>query len=133
MAVDRAQSSEAISSPLRRSSRTRRGGNTRSSLPNAKLLSSGLVLPRNHLLRLPLINACGTGLAKIVEPAIGCIQKLIAHGYIRGEADTSGGAESILLFKLIESVGKCHDLGDESIELPVINLRLCYLRLTPSR
>ncbi|CAA7052512.1 unnamed protein product [Microthlaspi erraticum] len=72
----------------------------------------------------PLINACGTGLAKIVEPAIDCIQKLIAHGYIRGEADPAGGAESILLFKLIESVCKCHDLGDESIELPVIKTML---------
>uniref|UniRef100_A0A1J3H684 Brefeldin A-inhibited guanine nucleotide-exchange protein 2 n=2 Tax=Noccaea caerulescens TaxID=107243 RepID=A0A1J3H684_NOCCA len=72
----------------------------------------------------PLINACGTGLAKIVEPAIDCIQKLIAHGYIRGEADPSGGAESILLFKLIESVCKCHDLGDESIELPVLKTLL---------
>ncbi|CAN8254084.1 unnamed protein product [Cochlearia groenlandica] len=72
----------------------------------------------------PLINACGTGLAKIVEPAIDCIQKLIAHGYIRGESDPSGGAESILLYKLIESVCKCHDLGDESIELPVIKTLL---------
>lgn len=72
----------------------------------------------------PLINACGTGLAKIVEPAIDCIQKLIAHGYIRGESDPSGGAESILLFKLIESVCKCHDLGDESIELPVLKTLL---------
>lgn len=72
----------------------------------------------------PLINACGTGLAKIVEPAIDCIQKLIAHGYIRGESDPSGGAESLLLFKLIESVCKCHDLGDESIELPVLKTLL---------
>ncbi|KFK35285.1 hypothetical protein AALP_AA5G264900 [Arabis alpina] len=72
----------------------------------------------------PLINACGTGLAKIVEPGIDCIQKLIAHGYIRGESDPSGGAESILLYKLIESVCKCHDLGDESIELPVLKTLL---------
>ncbi|KAL1219206.1 Brefeldin A-inhibited guanine nucleotide-exchange protein 2 [Cardamine amara subsp. amara] len=72
----------------------------------------------------PLINACGTGLAKIVEPAIDCIQKLIAHGYIRGESDPAGGTESLLLFKLIESVCKCHDLGDESIELPVLKTLL---------
>ncbi|CAN7134964.1 unnamed protein product [Brassica rapa subsp. narinosa] len=72
----------------------------------------------------PLINACGTGLVKIVEPAIDCIQKLIAHGYIRGESDPSGGAESVLLFKLIESVCKCHDLGDEAIELPVLKTLL---------
>ncbi|KAG7635153.1 Sec7 C-terminal [Arabidopsis suecica] len=81
-------------------------------------------LADSELIFSPLINACGTGLAKIIEPAIDCIQKLIAHGYIRGESDPSGGAESLLLFKLIDSVCKCHDLGDESIELPVLKTLL---------
>lgn len=98
-----------------------------SSVPPGPLNDGGSVeysLADSEHIFAPLINACGTGLVKIVEPAIDCVQKLIAHGYIRGESDPSGGAESILLFKLIESVCKCHDLGDEAIELPVLKTLL---------
>eukprot|EP01018_Ginkgo_biloba_P011843 Gb_04048 [translate_table: standard] len=72
----------------------------------------------------PLIVACESGFLKIVEPALDCIQKLIVHGHIRGEADTTGGPESKLLFRLMESVCKCHDLGDENIELVVLKTLL---------
>ncbi|KDP28742.1 hypothetical protein JCGZ_14513 [Jatropha curcas] len=72
----------------------------------------------------PLINACGTGFLKIVDPAVDCIQKLIAHGYLRGEADPSGGTEAQLLSKLIESVCKCYDIGDDAIELLVLKTLL---------
>ncbi|KAK4849332.1 hypothetical protein QYF36_023640 [Acer negundo] len=72
----------------------------------------------------PLINACGTGLLKIVDPAVDCIQKLIAHGYLRGEADPTGGVEAKLLSRLIESVCKCHDIGDDAIELLVLKTLL---------
>lgn len=72
----------------------------------------------------PLINACGTGVIKIVDPAVDCIQKLIAHGYLRGEADPTGATEAKFLSKLIESVCKCHDLGDDAIELLVLKTLL---------
>ncbi|KAJ4845556.1 Brefeldin A-inhibited guanine nucleotide-exchange protein 2 [Turnera subulata] len=72
----------------------------------------------------PLINACSTGFLKIVDPAVDCVQKLIAHGYLRGEADPSGGAEGKLLGRLIESVCKCYDLGDDAIELLVLKTLL---------
>ncbi|CAM8899503.1 unnamed protein product [Rhodiola kirilowii] len=72
----------------------------------------------------PLIGACGSGAVKIVDPALNCIQKLIAHGYLRGEADPSGGAEGKLLSRLIEGVCKCRDLGDEGIELFVLKTLL---------
>ncbi|KAM7275057.1 hypothetical protein ACFE04_016923 [Oxalis oulophora] len=72
----------------------------------------------------PLINACSTALVKFVDPAIDCIQKLIAHGYIRGEADPSGAADSKFLANLIETVCKCYDLGDETVELLVIKTLL---------
>lgn len=72
----------------------------------------------------PLINACGTAFLKIVDPAVDCIQKLIAYGYLRGEADSTGGHEAKLLSKLIESVCKCHDLGDDAIELLVLKTLL---------
>ncbi|KAI3851641.1 hypothetical protein MKW92_012998 [Papaver armeniacum] len=72
----------------------------------------------------PLITACGSGFLKIADPALDAIQKLIAHGYIRGEADPSGGPDSILLSKLMEAVCKCHDLGDEAVELMVLRTLL---------
>ncbi|BBG97431.1 SEC7-like guanine nucleotide exchange family protein, partial [Prunus dulcis] len=73
----------------------------------------------------PIINAAGSGVLKIADPAVDCIQKLIAHGYLRGEADASGGgAEAKLLTKLIESVCKCHDLGDDQMELLVLKTLL---------
>ncbi|GLT84443.1 hypothetical protein SLE2022_026730 [Rubroshorea leprosula] len=71
-----------------------------------------------------LINACGTGVVKIVDPAIDCIQKLIAHGYLRGEADPTGGPEAQLLAKLMEGVCKCYDLGDDAVELLVLKALL---------
>ncbi|KAL9670326.1 hypothetical protein QQ045_007877 [Rhodiola kirilowii] len=72
----------------------------------------------------PLIGACGSGMLKIVDPALNCIQSLIAHGYLRGEADPSGGAEGKLLSKLIEGVCKCRELGDEGIELLILKTLL---------
>ncbi|KAL9396807.1 hypothetical protein Peur_011060 [Populus x canadensis] len=72
----------------------------------------------------PLINACNTQFLKIVDPAVDCIQKLIAHGYLRGEADSTGGTEAKLLAKLIESVCKCYDLGDDGVELLVLKTLL---------
>ncbi|KAE8665779.1 Brefeldin A-inhibited guanine nucleotide-exchange protein 2 [Hibiscus syriacus] len=72
----------------------------------------------------PLINACATAFDKIVDPAVDCIQKLIAYGYLRGEADPTVGPEAQLLSKLTESVCKCHDLGDDAVELLVLKTLL---------
>ncbi|XP_010544658.1 PREDICTED: brefeldin A-inhibited guanine nucleotide-exchange protein 2 [Tarenaya hassleriana] len=90
-------------------------------------------LAESEFILSPLINACGTELVKIIDPAIDCVQKLIAHGYIRGEADPSGGADALLLCKLIESVCKCHDLGDDAIELLVLKTLLSAVTSTSLR
>lgn len=72
----------------------------------------------------PLINAASSGVLKIADPAVDCVQKLIAYGYLRGEADPSGEEEGKLLGRLIESVCKCHDLGDDQMELSVLKTLL---------
>ncbi|XP_027335734.1 brefeldin A-inhibited guanine nucleotide-exchange protein 2 isoform X1 [Abrus precatorius] len=73
----------------------------------------------------PLINAASSGVLKIADPAVDAIQKLIAHGYLRGEVDPGGAAaEAKLLSSMIESVCKCHDLGDEAMELLVLKTLL---------
>ncbi|CAL5401165.1 unnamed protein product [Camellia sinensis] len=74
----------------------------------------------------PIIAACSSGNLKIADPSLDCIQKLISHGYLRGEADNSSGEgpESKLLSKLVESVCKCSELSDEAIELLVLKTLL---------
>ncbi|KAK7349618.1 hypothetical protein VNO77_07120 [Canavalia gladiata] len=81
--------------------------------------------PESESILRPLINAAGSGVLKIADPAVDAIQKLIAHGYLRGEADPSGEAtEAKLLSNMIESVCKCHDLGDDAMELLVLKTLL---------
>ncbi|EXB52664.1 Brefeldin A-inhibited guanine nucleotide-exchange protein 2 [Morus notabilis] len=72
----------------------------------------------------PLINGASSGVLKIADPVVDCVQKLIAYGYLRGEADPSGGDEGKLLARLIESVCKCYDLGDDQMELSVLKTLL---------
>lgn len=81
----------------------------------------------------PLINAANSGVLKIADPAVDCIQKLIAYGFLRGEADPTGGDEAKLLSKLIESVCKCHDLGDDHMELLVLKTLLSAVTSIPLR
>ncbi|KAL2511421.1 Brefeldin A-inhibited guanine nucleotide-exchange protein 2 [Abeliophyllum distichum] len=68
------------------------------------LFDSGLILS-------PFINSISSNHNKDVEPELDAVQKLIAHGYLHGEADPGGGTDAQLLSKVIESVCKCHDLG----------------------
>jgi len=73
----------------------------------------------------PLIAAAASGVVKIADPALDAVQRLIAHGFLRGEADSSGGApEAKLLASLIEAVCKCHDFGDDAVELLVLKTLL---------
>ncbi|KAJ4949976.1 hypothetical protein NE237_026808 [Protea cynaroides] len=81
-------------------------------------------LAESELILSPLIAACGSGFLKVADPALDCVQKLIAHGFIRGEADPSGGPEAMLLARLMEAVCKCHDLGDDAVELLVLKALL---------
>ena len=82
-------------------------------------------LTESESILLPLINAASSGVSKIAEPAVDAIQKLIAHGFLRGEADPGGSSsEAKLLSKMIESVCKCHDFGDDAMELLVLKTLL---------
>lgn len=77
----------------------------------------------------PFINAAGSGVLKIADPAVDAIQKLIAHGFLRGEVDpdpdsAAAAPEAKLLSNLIASVCKCHDFGDEAMELLLLKTLL---------
>ncbi|XP_061339178.1 brefeldin A-inhibited guanine nucleotide-exchange protein 2-like [Gastrolobium bilobum] len=82
-------------------------------------------LAESELILGPLITAASSGVLKIADPAVDAVQKLISHGYLRGEADAAGGCpEAKLLASLIESVCKCHNLGDDAMELLVLKTLL---------
>ncbi|XP_068635928.1 brefeldin A-inhibited guanine nucleotide-exchange protein 2-like [Aristolochia californica] len=90
-------------------------------------------LAESEIVLNPLISACSSGFLKIADPALDCIQKLVAHACVRGEADPSGGPDSKLLSRLIESVCKCHDLGDDVVELMVLRTLLSAVTSTSLR
>ncbi|KAK3036128.1 hypothetical protein RJ639_031709, partial [Escallonia herrerae] len=93
-----------------------------SSLPG--VLADHLSLADSEFILGPIIDAAASNNLKIAEPALDCIQKLISHGYLHGEADPAAGPEAKLLSKLIESVCKCHELADEGVELSVLKTLL---------
>ncbi|XP_068649734.1 brefeldin A-inhibited guanine nucleotide-exchange protein 2-like [Aristolochia californica] len=90
-------------------------------------------LAESEIVLNPFFSACSSGFLKIADPALDCIQKLIAHACVRGEADPSGGPDSKLLSRLIDSVCKCHDLGDDAVELMVLRTLLSAVTSTSLR
>eukprot|EP00897_Mesotaenium_endlicherianum_P001745 jgi/Mesen1/1599/ME000134S00728 len=93
-----------------------------------------LTLKETEYILHPLHSACETLSSKVVEPALDCFQKLIAHGHLRGEMDTSiSTLESKLLLQVVESVCKCYDMADESVELLVLKTLLSSVTTTSLR
>ncbi|KAI5079490.1 hypothetical protein GOP47_0004969 [Adiantum capillus-veneris] len=81
----------------------------------------------------PLVVACETGSLKVVEPALDAVQKLISHGYLRGEVDAANAVDNGILVQLMEAVCKCHDLADDAIELLVLKTLLTAVTSVPLR
>eukprot|EP00250_Pteridium_aquilinum_P020997 c25007_g1_i1 orf=351-5705(+) len=81
----------------------------------------------------PLVSACETGSLKVVEPALDATQKLISHGYLRGEVDAANAVDNGILVQLMEAVCKCHDLADDAIELLVLKTLLTAVTSVPLR
>lgn len=81
----------------------------------------------------PLVSACETGSLKVVEPALDAVQKLISHGYLRGEVDAANAVDNGILVQLMEAVCKCHDLADDAIELLVLKTLLTAVTSVPLR
>ncbi|EHA8586918.1 Brefeldin A-inhibited guanine nucleotide-exchange protein 2 [Cocos nucifera] len=106
-----------------------------SSLPGPLHDGSGsdLSLADSESILLPLISAASSGSLKIAEPALDCIQKLISHSYLHGEADPSAGPDARLLASLIESICRCHSLADDAAELLVLKTLLSAVTSTALR
>ena len=75
----------------------------------------------------PLISSCESGNVKVSEASLDAVQKLISHGFLRGEVDSTSTSiveNGAIVVKLMEAVCKCHDLADDAIELLVIRTLL---------
>ena len=85
-----------------------------------------------ELILQPLIGACETQYPRVVEPALDCLQKLIAHGHLRGDMD-SLTPDNKLLLEVMEGVCKCYDMAEEGIELLVLKTLLSAVTSTSLR
>ncbi|KAJ4774201.1 Brefeldin A-inhibited guanine nucleotide-exchange protein 2 [Rhynchospora pubera] len=95
-----------------------------------------LSLADSEILLSPIISALTSGSSKIVEPALDCVQKLVSHSYLHGEADPAAGPDARLLAQIIEGVCKCHQPGsngDEALELLVLKTLLSAVTSTTLR
>ncbi|WOL09683.1 hypothetical protein Cni_G18436 [Canna indica] len=83
----------------------------------------------------PLIAACSSGSPRVAESALDCVQKLVAHSNIHGEADPSGGPDARLLAQLIEAVCGCLVLAgaEDALELLVLKTLLSAVTSTALR
>lgn len=99
-----------------------------SQLEDAPLAGPGVLLDlplsESELILNPFIDALAINQAKVSGYVLDGVIKLIANGYVRGEPDHNGSPESKLLAKLIDSVCKCHSIGDENVEVMVIKVLL---------
>eukprot|EP00249_Psilotum_nudum_P023695 c28957_g2_i1 orf=862-6204(-) len=81
----------------------------------------------------PLVAACDSGSVKVIEPALDALQKLISHGHLRGEVDAGSVSGNKCLLQVMDAACKCHDLGDEGIELLVLKTLLSAVTSTSLR
>ncbi|KAL2516235.1 Brefeldin A-inhibited guanine nucleotide-exchange protein [Forsythia ovata] len=100
---------------------TRSDSNSSPSHPGAFLYLS---LFDSDLILSHFINSISSNHNKASKLAFDDVHKLIAYGYLHGKADLTGGTYAQLLSKVIESVCKCHDLGEENVELLMIKTLL---------
>ncbi|PWA72449.1 Armadillo-like helical [Artemisia annua] len=87
-----------------------------------------LTLAESEAVLTPFINACNSGDVKIVEPALDCIQKLIAFGYLHGEMDPSGGLDAKLLGKLIDSVSSRFVVNQTTAKASLVQMLVIVFR-----
>jgi brefeldin A-inhibited guanine nucleotide-exchange protein len=84
----------------------------------------------------PLQLACASNMTKVVELALGCLHKLVAHAWLHGESGAGGSMDMLSTAGSVESddtvamvikmVIKCGESGNEALQLAVVRALLTF-------
>ncbi|GMH39854.1 hypothetical protein BSKO_07758 [Bryopsis sp. KO-2023] len=75
----------------------------------------------------PLKLACSCSIARVVEPALGCVHKLVSSAWITAESTSIGNLDDgSLVGEIISMVVKCVDLGHAGVYLAVVKALLTF-------
>lgn len=77
----------------------------------------------------PLYLACASNNPKVVEAALGCLHKLVAHAWLQGESSSGGQADRAdVVSTVIRTVIHCGEAGDtsEAQQLAVVRALLTF-------
>ncbi|XP_078432410.1 SEC7-like guanine nucleotide exchange family protein [Wolffia australiana] len=90
----------------------------------------GLALSDAEAVLQPIILALESSYVKVIEPALECLQKLFLVGIVRGEVGGRSDGEDgdDLASRVLGSVCKCGNLGDEAVELGMLRVFISAVR-----
>ena len=84
----------------------------------------------------PLELACSSNMQKVVELALGCLHKLVAHAWLHGESTPSGTMDMLsatgsvdgddTVAQVVKMVIKCGETPHESLQLAVVRALLTF-------
>ncbi|KAF6256772.1 hypothetical protein COO60DRAFT_1627056 [Scenedesmus sp. NREL 46B-D3] len=84
----------------------------------------------------PLQLACSSNMVKVVELALGCLHKLVAHAWLHGESTMSGTMDMLsahgslddddTVANVIKMVIKCGETNNEALQLAVVRALLTF-------
>eukprot|EP00884_Botryococcus_braunii_P007659 jgi/Botrbrau1/16895/Bobra.0265s0001.1 len=73
----------------------------------------------------PLRMACKSEVPRVMEPALACLHKLVAHAYLQGETTSAGRIEDgTIVSQVVALVAKCADVTDSNVQLAVLRALL---------
>lgn len=73
----------------------------------------------------PLRLACGQDAPRLVEPALACLHKLVAHAYLQAESTPAGRLDdNTTVSQVVALVSKCGESHSEAVQLAVIRALL---------
>jgi brefeldin A-inhibited guanine nucleotide-exchange protein len=84
----------------------------------------------------PLQLACASNMVKVVELALGCLHKLVAHAWLHGESGAGGGMDLLsahgsidgddTVAQVVKMVIKCGETSNEALQLAVVRALLTF-------
>mmetsp|Transcript_13201 Transcript_13201/g.37209 ORF Transcript_13201/g.37209 Transcript_13201/m.37209 type:complete len:2067 (+) Transcript_13201:204-6404(+) len=73
----------------------------------------------------PLRLACKSDMPKVMQPALGCIHKLVGHAYLQGESSPAGKLDDPnLVSQTLAVVAKCGEKSTPGVQLAVLRALL---------